>query len=57
MEEHVGQLWHRFMTRAAANDYPRAAVSLHQVQRGIGLFFRALGGDAGCAAAIGDCNG
>ena len=54
MEEHVGQLWHKLITRAAATDYPHAAVHLHQVQRGVGVFFRALGGDAGLQVVIVD---
>ncbi|HXH04442.1 MAG TPA: nitric oxide reductase, partial [Candidatus Competibacteraceae bacterium] len=47
MEEHVGQLWHRLITRAAATDHPAAAVTLEQVERPLGILFRALGGDGG----------
>ena len=47
MEEHVGQLWHRLITRAARSDYPQAAVTLENVRKPVSVLFRALGGDAG----------
>ncbi|MAT64654.1 MAG: nitric oxide reductase [Gammaproteobacteria bacterium] len=47
MEEHVGQLWHRLITRAARQSHPQAAVALEEVATPIGVFFRALGGDGG----------
>jgi nitric oxide reductase NorD protein len=47
MEEYVGQLWHRLITRAAARRYPEAAVTLTEVSRSAGILFRALGGDGG----------
>jgi nitric oxide reductase NorD protein len=47
MEEHVGQLWHSLITRLARTDYPEAAVMLEDVRRGVGIMFRALGGDGG----------
>ena len=47
MEEYVGQLWHRLITRAAARRYPAAAVTLAEVSRSAGILFRALGGDGG----------
>ena len=46
MEEWVGERWHRFITRAADVNHPRAAVTLEQVQRAIGMLFHAAGGDA-----------
>ena len=46
MEEWVGERWHRFITRAADINHPRAAVHLEQVQRAIEMLFRAAGGDA-----------
>lgn len=56
MEEQVGQLWHRFITRLSQTHYPEAAVSLSAVQQPLGIFFRALGGDGGlrlqAAAAV-----
>lgn len=47
MEERVGELWHRLVTRAAEDHYPEASVSLSEVERTVGLMFRALGGDGG----------
>jgi nitric oxide reductase NorD protein len=47
MEELVGQLWHRLITRAARSEHPEAAVTLQEVRRTIGVVFRALGGDGG----------
>jgi len=47
MEEHIGQLWHRLITRAAATGYPQAAVELTQISKTVGVLFRALGGDGG----------
>ncbi|MEN8215103.1 MAG: VWA domain-containing protein [Pseudomonadota bacterium] len=47
MEEHVGQLWHRLITRAAATHYPQAAVELTEISKAVGVLFRALGGDGG----------
>jgi len=47
MEEQVGQLWHRLITRAARRGYPQAAVELAEVQQPVALLFRALGGEPG----------
>lgn len=47
LEEHVGTLWHRLVTQTATKRYPEAAVSLQDVRRGVGVMFRALGGDGG----------
>ena len=47
MEEWVGQLWHRAVTRAARRDYPQAAVSLEEMRQPAALLFRALGGECG----------
>ena len=59
MEEVVGKLWHRLITRAAGGHYPQAAVKLKEVERTAGVFFRALGGDPGLrvAAATADAHG
>jgi len=54
MEEQVGQLWHKLITRAADNQHPAAAVYLHDVQKKIGIYFRALGGDSGLQVEIAD---
>jgi nitric oxide reductase NorD protein len=47
MEEHVGALWHRAITRLSERRHPFAAVTLEEVAAPIGIFFRALGGDGG----------
>jgi len=47
MEEQIGQLWHRLVTRAARRDYPEAAVRLSEVQQSAAMMFRALGGTRG----------
>ncbi len=59
MEEWVGKLWHRWITKAAGGHYPEAAVSLKTMERPLAIFFRALGGDAGLrvAAATADAYG
>lgn len=45
MEEQVGELWHRLITRLADSYHPEAAVRLAEVERQVALLFRALGGD------------
>jgi nitric oxide reductase NorD protein len=47
MEEKVGELWHRMVTRLARTGHPEAAVELPAVQRTAGVLFRACGGDGG----------
>ncbi len=47
MEEQVGLIWHRFITRAADTRHPEAAVTLTEIKRTGGVMFRALGGDGG----------
>ncbi|CAB1370421.1 nitric oxide reductase activation protein NorD [Denitratisoma oestradiolicum] len=47
MEEWVGGLWHRLVTRAAGGHYPSAAVKLTEMERHIGVLYRAFGGDGG----------
>jgi nitric oxide reductase NorD protein len=47
MEEQVGALWHRLVTRAARRDHPQAAVDLAEVRVPVALLFRALGGEPG----------
>ncbi|MEK8049255.1 VWA domain-containing protein [Ideonella sp. DXS22W] len=46
MEEWVGALWHRAITRAADRGHAEAAVTLAEVQPLLGVLFRAAGGDA-----------
>lgn len=59
MEEAVGKIWHRWITRAAEGNHPEAAVKLKEVERTAAVFFRALGGDPGLrvAAATDDEHG
>ena len=45
MEEWVGGIWHRFITRKASTDFFDARVEFTQVSKSIGVVFRALGGD------------
>lgn len=47
MEEQVGELWHRLVTRLADRSFPKAVVTLGEVERTVGVMFRALGGDGG----------
>lgn len=47
MEEHVGLLWHRWISRAASTRYPEAAVSLQAIAPRLGMLYRAFGGDPG----------
>lgn len=51
MEEYIGELWHRLVTRVAQREHPHAAVSLDEVERSVGLLFRAFGGDSGLRVA------
>ncbi|MBI4755771.1 MAG: nitric oxide reductase [Betaproteobacteria bacterium] len=51
MEEWVGGLWDRFITKTARRDHPEAAVHLAEVEKMLGVLFRALGGDAGLRVA------
>jgi len=54
MEEHIGQLWHKLITRAADKQYPAATVFLHDIHKGISIYFRALGGDHGLQIEVAD---
>lgn len=51
MEEWVGKLWHRWITRAAGGHHPHAAVELKTLTRPLAIYFRALGGDPGLRVA------
>ena len=46
MEEMVGRWWHNAVTRMAQRGSPEAAVHLKEVQKSIGILFRAAGGSA-----------
>jgi len=47
MEEHVGQLWDKLITRISDRSYKESTVTLAQISKSLGIFFRALGGDNG----------
>ena len=47
MEEYVGELWHKLVTRVADRQHEDAAVCLDEISKTAAIFFRALGGDAG----------
>jgi nitric oxide reductase NorD protein len=47
MEEYVGELWHKLVTRVADKQHADAAVSLNEISKTAAIYFRALGGDAG----------
>ncbi len=52
MEEAVGKIWHRLVTGAARSGYPEATVHLDAEATALGIFFRALGGDAGLRVEV-----
>lgn len=47
MEEFVGNIWHRFISRQSATAFPAAAITLEPLLPQLAPFFRALGGPAG----------
>lgn len=47
MEEFVGGLWDKLITRTAYRGFPKARVELKDIEKIAPVFFRALGGDAG----------
>jgi nitric oxide reductase NorD protein len=51
MEEWIGGLWDRWITQTARRDHPAAAVELKDIEKTLGVLFRALGGDAGLRVA------
>lgn len=54
MEEQVGALWHRLITRVSERRYPAAAVRLDDMAQTLGIYFRALGGDGGLEVRAAD---
>ncbi|HEY0845508.1 MAG TPA: VWA domain-containing protein [Noviherbaspirillum sp.] len=53
MEEFVGGLWDRIITRTAYRGFPKARVELKEMEKIAPIFFRALGGDAGLSVRAG----
>jgi nitric oxide reductase NorD protein len=47
MEEWVGGLWDRWITKAALRTHPEAAVNLSEMTKTLGVIFRVFGGDPG----------
>ena len=47
MEEHVGQFWDKLITSVSDRSYKQATVTLTDISKPLGIFFRALGGDGG----------
>lgn len=47
MEEHVGVVWHRLVTKVASQEFPDASVRLDDSLGELGVLYRALGGDPG----------
>ena len=47
MEEHVGQFWDKLITSVSDRSYKQATVTLSDISKPLGIFFRALGGDGG----------
>mgnify|MGYP002700323512 FL=1 len=45
MEEWVGGLWHKYITRKANPEFDLARVTFDEVSKSVGMIFRALGGD------------
>lgn len=54
MEEQVGELWHKLVTRLADTRFPEARVALAEVESVVGVLFRALGGDGGLQVTSAD---
>lgn len=52
MEEYVGKLWHRLITRAADTHHAEAMVALDDMKHTVGVLFRALGGDGGLRVEV-----
>ncbi|MDE2427703.1 MAG: VWA domain-containing protein [Burkholderiales bacterium] len=47
MEEYIGGLWDKLITRVALRGFPESRVELRQIEKIAPVYFRALGGDAG----------
>ncbi len=45
MEEQVGEVWHKFITKKANRNFTDATVTLQNVNKEVGIIFRALGGN------------
>ena len=45
MEEFVGQIWHKYINKAASREFPEAAVFFKDCRQSLAIQFRALGGE------------
>ena len=45
MEEDVGLIWHKWISKIAHRGYPDARVELDDIRNPLAIFFRAMGGD------------
>ena len=45
MEEWVGEVWHKYITRKASTEFKQAKVQFDDVAKSVGVVYRALGGD------------
>ncbi|MCW8878402.1 MAG: VWA domain-containing protein [Kangiellaceae bacterium] len=45
MEEYVGQIWHKYITKAASLEFAEAKVELNDIRHTLAIQFRAFGGD------------
>ncbi len=52
MEEYIGSIWHKLITKRATFDYPEAGVALTELSTELAVYFRALGGDPGKTVEI-----
>jgi nitric oxide reductase NorD protein len=53
MEETIGALWDKLITKVAYTGFPHAKVTLEEMAPIAGVFFRALGGDTGLTLQAG----
>lgn len=44
MEEWVGSLWHKYITKKASTEYAQAKIDFTEVNKSVGVVFRAMGG-------------
>lgn len=54
MEEVVGKVWHKLVSRWAYQGFSEAEVLLEQIKPSLAIFFRAMGGDAGLKVSATD---
>lgn len=44
MEEYVGNLWHKYITRKSSHEFPEASVHWHDIHKSASFFYRGTGG-------------